>query len=109
MKINGENNSENTIFIFTVCKKRASYEFSSKSLAQKVKNVVYLSEITTRTLTFRDRTADVTYCADVTLLLHATSGGLSLTAAFFWTNFSRFIALNAIWAQFDWLFDAHGL
>ena len=36
-------------------------------------NVVYLSEITTTTLTFRDRNADVTYCADVTLFLHATS------------------------------------
>ena len=30
---------------------------------------------------FRDITADVTYCADVMLFLHATSGGLSLTAA----------------------------
>ena len=34
------------------------------------------------------------------LFLHTTSGGLSLTAAFFWTDFSRFIALNAIWAHF---------
>ena len=42
-----------------------------------------LPEITARTLTFRDGTADVTYCADITLFLHATSGGLSLTAAFF--------------------------
>ena len=29
-------NSESTIFIFTVCKKLAFYEFSTKSLAQKV-------------------------------------------------------------------------
>ena len=29
-------NSESTIFIFTVCKKRAFYEFSTKRLAQKV-------------------------------------------------------------------------
>ena len=36
MKINGENNSEIIIFIFTVCKKRSVYEFSAKSLAQKV-------------------------------------------------------------------------
>ena len=38
VKINGENNSEITIFIFTVCKKkkRSFYEFSAKSLAQKV-------------------------------------------------------------------------
>ena len=59
-----------------------------------------MSEITAKALTFCDRTDDVTYCADVTLFLHATSGGLSLTAAFFWTDFSRFIALNAIWAHF---------
>ena len=31
---------------------------------------------------FRDRTTDVTYCADVTFFLHGTSGGLSLTAVF---------------------------
>ena len=43
-------------------------------------NVVYVSEITATTLTYRDRTTDVIYCADVTLFLHATSGGLSLTA-----------------------------
>ena len=41
-----------------------------------------LSKIKARMLTFRDRTADVTYCADVTLFLHATSDGLSQTAAF---------------------------
>ena len=41
VKINGENNSEITIFIFTVCKKRSFYEFSTKSLAQKVENVVF--------------------------------------------------------------------
>ena len=63
-------NSGSTIFISTVCKKRAFYEFSTKSLAQKV----YLSEITAKALTFCDRTDDVTYCADVTLFLHATSG-----------------------------------
>ena len=36
VKINGENNSEITIFIFTVCKKTEFLEFSAKSLAQKV-------------------------------------------------------------------------
>ena len=35
-------------------------------------------EITPMTLTFQRRTADVTYCADVTLFLHATSGRLPL-------------------------------
>ena len=36
MKENGENNSEITIFIFIVFKKRSFYEFSAKNLAQKV-------------------------------------------------------------------------
>ena len=36
VKINGENNSEITVFIFTVCKKQSFYEVSAKSLAQKV-------------------------------------------------------------------------
>ena len=44
MKINCENNSEDMIFIFTVCKTRFFYELLAKSLAQKV----YLSEITVR-------------------------------------------------------------
>ena len=46
-------------------------------------NVVHLSEITTTTLTFRGRTTDITYSTGITLFLHATSGALSLTAAFF--------------------------
>ena len=62
-------------------------------------NVVYLSEITATTLTFRDRTADVTYCVDVMLFVHATSGGLSLAAAFVCAHFLRCIASNAIWAN----------
>ena len=36
VKINSENNSKNTIFIFTVCKNRDFYEFPAKSLARKV-------------------------------------------------------------------------
>ena len=36
VKINGENNSEITIFNFTVCKKQSFYEFLAKSPAQKV-------------------------------------------------------------------------
>ena len=68
--------SEDTIFIFCVCK------LSAKSPAQKVYNEVYLSEITARTLTFRDRTAD-SFIAIVVHFLHATSSGLSVTVAFF--------------------------
>ena len=37
VKINGENNSENTIFIFTVCKKRAFMNSLLKVLAKKFK------------------------------------------------------------------------
>ena len=36
VKINGENNSDIMVFIFTVFKKQSFYEFSAKSLAQKV-------------------------------------------------------------------------
>ena len=36
---------------------------------------------------FSDRTADITYCIDITLFLHVMSGGLSLTAAFFLCQF----------------------
>ena len=44
-------------------------------------------------LTFRIRTADGTYCSDVTHFLHATSGGLSPTVAF---SLCRFLALYAL-------------
>ena len=47
-------------------------------------NVVYLSEITATTLTSRDRTADVTYCADVMPFLHATLGGLTAPISWFY-------------------------
>ena len=47
-----------------------------------VSNNENMTEITATTLTFRDRTTDITYCADVTLFLQVTSGGLSLTAFF---------------------------
>ena len=64
--------------------------------------MVPISQSANRLLRFRDGTADVTYCADVTLFLHATSGGLSLTVAFSFlrANFLCFIALNAIWPHF---------
>ena len=49
-----------------------------------------MSVITVTMQTFRDRTADITYCADVTLFLHATSDGLSLIAALFLRRFLAF-------------------
>ena len=48
-----------------------------------------------RKLWFRDQSADVT------LFLHAMSGRLSLTAAFFCADFFRFVALNAFLASFS--------
>ena len=42
-------------------------------------------------LTFRDRTADVTYCANITLFLHAKSRGLSLSVVF---SLRRFFAFH---------------
>ena len=55
-------------------------------------NVVYLSEITAKALTFCDRTDDITYCADLTLFLHATSGGLSITDCSIFLD--RFLAFH---------------
>ena len=51
---------------------------------------MYSSEITVTALTVSDRASDVTYCADKTLFLHATSGGLSLTTVFFCLAFYCF-------------------
>ena len=77
------------------------YEFSAKSLPPKGLNVVYLSKITATMLTFYSRTADVIYCADVTFFLHrATSGGLSLTAAFFLRRFLSFYGFKCYLGSF---------
>ena len=63
---------------------------------------MYLSEITATTLTFRARTAGVTYCADVTLFLHSTaSSGLSLIAAFFLRRFLAFYCFKCYLASFS--------
>ena len=68
--------------IFTVCKKGIFMNSGLKVLPKGLRCSI-LSKITARMLTFRDQTAYVTCCADVTLFLHAMSGGLSQTAAFF--------------------------
>ena len=52
------------------------------------------------TLTVRYRTADITYCADVMLFLHATSRISYWMRHFVCADFLHFIALNAIWAHF---------
>ena len=50
---------------------------------------------------FCDPTADVTYCADVTLFLHAKSGGLSQTAAFSLCRFLPFHCFKCYLASFS--------
>ena len=86
---NSENNKSDiitcddiTFVIVTVCKNGMFMNYGLKVLPKDLRCSI-LSKITARMLTFRDRTADITYCADVMLFLHATSGGLSQTAAFF--------------------------
>ena len=54
-----------------------------------------------RTSTFSDQTSDVTYCSDVTLFLHATSGRLSLTAALFLRQFLAFYCFKCYLAAFS--------
>ena len=82
-------NNENKTFGFSLF----VFFFSS---CPKDLNVVNLSEITATTLTFGGRTADVTYCADVRFFLQATSGGLSLTAAFFSAPISCILLLEIL-------------
>ena len=90
-------------WIFTVW----DYFFLSHLINSRLKvlpksvNVVYLSEIMAMTFKFRDRTADVTYCADVTLFLYAMSGGLSLTAAFFLRQLLAFFCFKCYFGSFS--------
>ena len=74
------------------------YFINSRVLCPKGLNVLYLSEITMTTLAFRDRSADITYCANVMLFLHAASSGLSVTVTFFTGPIS---CLNAIFGSFS--------
>ena len=60
-----------------------------------------LSKITARMLPFRDRTADVTCCVNVTLFLHAMSGGLSLPTAFSLRRFLVFHCFKSYLASFS--------
>ena len=73
-EINCENNKSDiiitcddiTFVIFTVCKNGIFMNSGLKVLPKGLRYSI-LSKITARMLTLRDRTADVTYCADVTL------------------------------------------
>ena len=67
---------------------------------RKILPKTLLAEITATTLTFRDRTADVTYCADITLFCTRYQVGCHWLRHFFCANFLRVIALNAILAHF---------
>ena len=49
-----------------------------------------------------DQTADITYCADVMPFLHATSGGLSLTAAYFLCRFLKAYWFKCYFGSFSW-------
>ena len=52
-------------------------------------------------LTFPDQTADVTYCADVTLFsARDIRQAITDCGIFFCADFLNFTALNAIWAHF---------
>ena len=58
-------------------------------------------EITARMLTVLDQTPDVTYCTDVKIFLYATSGGLSLIAAFSLRRFLAFHCFKCYLASFS--------
>ena len=97
---------EDTIFLsLTVYKNRLfkNSRLTCTFLSKRGWNVGYLSEITPMTLTFRRRTADVTFCTDVKLFLHATSGRLPLMIAAMIVCSPTFCALivwNGIWTIF---------
>ena len=74
-------NSENTTWIFTVW----DYFFLLYLMNSRLKVLPKLI-----LLTFQDRTADVTYYADLMLFLQVMSGSLSLTVAFFVCQFLAF-------------------
>ena len=78
-----------TFVIFTVCKNGIFMNSGLKVLPEGL-GCSILSKITARMLACCDRTTDVTYWADVTLLLPAMSGRLSLTAAFSLRRFFEF-------------------
>ena len=75
--------------------------YSPTKACPKSLNIVYLSEIMATTLAFHDQTADVTYCADVILYLHATSGGLSRTVAIFLHRYLAFYCFKCYLGSFS--------
>ena len=62
-------------------------------------DAAHLSEITATTLTFRVRTVDVSYYADVTLFCTWRQAGCHWLQHCFCAYSLRFVALNAIWAH----------
>ena len=66
------NSDDIFFFIFNVCK-NGIFMNSGLEVLPKGLRCSILSKITVRMLTFRDRTADVIYYADVTLFLRAFS------------------------------------
>ena len=89
------NNKKTTTFFLLL------FVILGEKSCQKGLNIVkpYWFEIMVTTLTFRDRTADVTYCADVTLFLHVRRN-VTDCGIFSAPISCVFIALNAIWSHF---------
>ena len=71
----------------------------SKTLPKGLSHSVFAWNYVKR-LTFRVRTADVTYCTDVTLSLRTMSSRLSATSAFSFCWSMHYIALKFIWPHF---------
>ena len=85
--------SEITIFIFTVSKNGLFMNSGLKVLPKGLKCSILVWNY--------GEDVDVTYCAAVTLLLHATSGGLSLTVAFSLCRFLAFYCFKCYLASFS--------
>ena len=88
-----------TKVISSLCENRILMNAGLKVLPKGLRCNI-LSKITVRRLTFRDQTTDITYCADLTLFLHARSGGLSLTVAFSLRQFLAFHCFKCYLASF---------
>ena len=89
--------TEDTIFIFTVHGFDFLWYLGLHSYQKGLKCRILVRNYAEHVyVTFRDRTADVTYCADVILFVHTTSGRLPLITAFFF--FGDFSCFNRLYA-----------
>ena len=93
-EINGENNISDITFVIFIIYKNGIFINSGLKILPKGLRCSIFSNIMTRTLTFRDQTAEVTYCADITLFL-------SQTAAFSLRQFLVFRCFKCYLATFS--------